>query len=107
MNIVIIIHIIAYSDIPQVDGPEVLEFGKDSVIIVFEWIEAHKSGVSYNIDSIPPPNNVTYAGSSVQLQLLYNTVYNVSTKSACGLNDTATFITLNYSEFYIKFNTIP
>ena len=98
MNIIIT----AYSDIPQVDGPEVLEFRKDSVIIGFEWIEAHRNGVSYTIDTVPPSNNITYyhAGTSVQLQISYNTIYNVSVKSSCGQNDTVTFIILNYSECF-------
>jgi hypothetical protein len=102
LNIIIII-ITAYSDnIPQVESPEVVEFGKDSIIISFEWIEAHKNGVSYIIDTVPPSNNITYyhAGARVQLQISYNTVYNVSVKPLCGQSDTVTFITLNYSEFH-------
>ena len=96
-----IIHITAYSDTPQVDGPEVLEYGKENVLIAFEWMEAHKNGVSYIVDAVPPPNNITYyhTGASVQLQIFYNTIYNVSVKSYCGQNDTVTFITLNYCEF--------
>ena len=99
-----ILIITAYSTIPQLNGPEVLDFRNDGVIVAIEWIEAHKRGVSYIAHIVPPANNITYyhAGASVQLQIFYNTVYNVSMKSSCGRNSTTTYITLNFSEFYIK-----
>ena len=82
-----------------------MDFRNDSVVVAFEWIEAHKRGVSYIAHTVPPANNIAYyyhAGASVQLQIFYNTVYNVSMKSSCGENSTTTYITLNFSKFLIE-----
>lgn len=97
------IHTTAYSadTIPQVNGPVVLDFRNDSVIVVFEWAEAHKRGVSYIIHTALPTNNVTsyHTGSSVQLQLFYNVVYNMSMTSSCGQNSTTTYVTMKFSKY--------
>ena len=97
------IHTTAYPDIPQADGPEVLEFRKNSVLIAFQWTQAYKKGISYIIDTIPLANNITYlAVANVQLQVSYNTIYNVSMRSSCGQSNVTietSNILLNFSEF--------
>ena len=97
------IHTTAYPDISQVDGPEVLEFRKDSVVTAFQWTQAYKKGISYTIDTIPLANNITYfAVANVQLQVSYNTIYNVSMRSSCGQSNVTietSNILLNFSKF--------
>ena len=80
--------------------PTVTEFGDNDVTVTFQW--THGDGVSYALDVIPPANhNITFleASASVQIQVLYNTAYNVSLKSSlCGQINASTSFLLNFSE---------
>ena len=81
-----------------------LEFGTDSVIVLIEWIQMgqHENDVHvvYSIDATPPVNVVFIKSSSAQLQVSYNTQYNVSIiASLCGRSNATTMIILNFGEF--------
>ena len=91
-----------YLDFPEIDspGPEAVEFGVDSVIVAFQW--TRQDGTSYILDVVPQANhNITFLEAivSVQIQVLYNTVYNVSIKSSlCGQVNASTSFFVNFSE---------
>ena len=71
----------------------------DGVSITLEWTP--QVGVSYNVTVIPAIDVIfTERAMSVNLSLLYNTVYNVSVvaTSLCGQLIRATFIELHYGE---------
>ena len=87
-------------DSPEIDSPETIQFGVDNVIVAFQWTP--QDGVSYIIDVFPQANhNVTFLGAiaSVQMQVLYNAVYNVSVKSSlCGQVNASTSLFVKYSK---------
>ena len=90
---------VVYIDPPEVDDPEVMEFGGDNVVVAFQW--TREDGVSYTLDIVPHANhNITFqAIASVQVQVLYNTVYNVSIKSSlCGQINATTSFLLNFGK---------
>ena len=88
-----------YLDPPAVDNFEVVEFGGNNVIVAFQW--TREDGVSYTLDVTPQAeHNISFqAFASVQIQVLYNTVYDVSIKSSlCGQINATTSFLLNFGE---------
>ena len=87
-------------DSPEIDSPEVIQFGVDNVIVAFQW--TLQDGVSYTLDVFPQTNhNVTFLDAivSAQIQVLYSTVYNVSIKSSlCGQINVSTSFFVNFCE---------
>jgi hypothetical protein len=90
-----------YLDPTEVDDPQITEFGVNDVSVTFQWTRG--DGVSYTLDVFPPANhNITFLETiaSVQIQVLYNVVYNVSLKSSlCGQINASTSFLLNFSKF--------
>ena len=76
------------------------EYGADNVTVTVEWVLA-QAGVIYSF-RISPLVPIMFTGrSSLQMTILYNTVYTLSVvaTAVCRPNAT-TFITLNYGEVY-------
>ena len=87
-------------DSPEIDSPEAVEFGVGNIIVAFQW--THQDGVSYTLDVVPQANhNISYLGAiaSVQVQVPYNIVHNMSIKSSlCGQVNASTSFFVNFSE---------
>ena len=93
--------ITVYPDAPEVDTPIVLEFGAYNVAVMIQWTNENTSILSYTLDIVPCANITEIEAGSVQLQVLYNTIYNVSIISTlCGVNSAVTSVMLNYGKFY-------
>ena len=77
------------------------QFGNESVILMLEWTGEHNSVSSYSVDIFPQADIVVNDRSArliLQIELLYNTLYNVSIiASLCGKNSSS-FIELHYGE---------
>jgi hypothetical protein len=74
------------------------EYSANNVTVVVEWIL--QIGAVYNSSVLPPTPLMFIGGSSVQLVLEYNTVYNLSVVMAvapCGVS-IETIIALSYGE---------
>ena len=93
---------LAHPDPPDVGIPEVLEFGTDNIIILVEWIQSrhHENHTAYSIDAMPQVTVAFIKSTSAQLQISYNTQYNVSiTAFLCGHSNATTMIMLEFGEF--------
>ena len=73
------------------------EFGTENVTVTVEW--AQQVGEVYNATVLSPASLMFTGNASLQLELQYNTEYNLSVEAGaqCGANATA-FILLNYGE---------
>ena len=99
---------IAFPDPPLVGAPRVLEFRRNSVIVLIEWIQSqrHRHDTTYSVDVVPHDlvlvhNIITLNSSmSAQLQLSYNTSYNVSITAAtlCVLWNATKIVSLDFGE---------
>ena len=77
-----------------------VQFGTESVTVILDWTSEHP-GASYNV-SVVPQVPIMYTGNTrAQLNVLYNTLYDVSiVATLCAQSSirTATTIGLNYGE---------
>ena len=94
---------IAHPEGPHVGPPRVLEYRADSVIALIDWriiqTQHYEEDTAFSIDSIPEVIVVSMNSTSVQLQISYNTQYNVSiTATLCGLGNTTATVTLHFGE---------
>jgi hypothetical protein len=74
------------------------EYSANNVTVTVVWIQ--QVGAVYNSSVLPPAPLMFVGGSSLQLVLEYNTVYNLSVImdiAPCGVS-TETFIALSYGE---------
>ena len=86
------------------------QFGNESVILMLEWTGEHNNLSSYSVDIFPQANvvvNNRSARLTLQIELLYNTLYNVSIiASLCGINSSS-FVELHYGELYSVAIIVP
>ena len=75
-------------------------YEEEKILVTLDWIP--ENGISYSITTIPEAAAVVFnATTSVQLELHYNTLYNVSILATlCGQSNTTTAVyhSLNISE---------
>jgi hypothetical protein len=93
---------IANPDLPEIEM-RVLENGMESIAALLEWSPERPGNTTvYTVVMVPQPKNIAFIESTtVQLQLSYNTQYNVSiTATLCGLSNATTIITLHYGESF-------
>ena len=88
-------------------APRVLEFRRNSIVVLIEWIQSQRHGhdttYNINVEAFPQDlvnNIITITNTtSAQLQLSYNTHYNVSiTATLCGQWNATTIISLDFGE---------
>ena len=98
--------VIAFPDPPFVGAPRALEFRTNSIVVLIEWIQSrhHRYDTTYSVNAIPwdlVHNIITLTSStSAQLQLSYNTNYNVSIiATLCGQRNATTIVSLYFGEY--------
>ena len=82
--------------LPVINVREQLEFEKDGVTIILEWDEVNPL---YSVDvSVIPELQVNISGSTAQLKVTYNTMYNVSVivSPPCGQSSVVVFNKVYY-----------
>ena len=89
-------------------APRTVEFRTDIIIVLFDWNQSqcHRNDTMYRVDAIPQGLvHITLTSStSAQLQLSYNTHYNVSiTATLCGQKNATTIVSLNFGEYFASF----
>ena len=94
---------IAHPEGPDVEPPRVLEYRASSLIALIDWrivqTQHYEEDTAFSIDSIPDVIVVSMNTTSAQLQISYNTQYNVSiTATLCGFGNTTATVTLHFGE---------
>ena len=76
-----------------------LEFRTDSINVSINLIQSqHHKNTAYDVDVIPQVM-VTINSTSAELQISYNTRYDIRiTATLCGHTNATTLVTLTYSE---------
>ena len=107
---IIVSFVIGYPDSPNLTAPRILEFRTDIIIVLFDWNQSqhHRNHISYHVDVIPQHlvhNMITLTSSaSAQLQLSYNTYYNVSiTAILCGQRNATIIVSLDFGESFVNY----
>ena len=79
-----------------------LNFREGSSTVLIHWMQSQYAEMSanYYIEAHPEVYNVVYNSSaSVQLEVLYNTQYNINiTAITCGQGSDSVMVTLHYGE---------
>jgi hypothetical protein len=94
---------VAHPEGPYVGASTVVEYRADSLIVLIDWTiiqtEHYGEDISFNIDANPEVILVSMDRMSAELQISYNTQYNVSIiATLCGISNIAATVKLKFGE---------
>lgn len=79
-----------------------LDFRTNSILVFIDWNKSrlHENDMAYKVDALPQALVTFTSTTSVQLQVSYNILYNVSvTATLCGQRDATTTVLLSVGEY--------